>query len=326
MDDYRKYRSQKNKSPAGREQGGGGSGYRYSSRNKEEYSGGRGHGDAGPSDPPPSYASSSYRKYGGDSTYSSSSQGYGGYGRGGGGGGRSAYAEDEEDEDVEAIKSQITRTKEDTRDTTRRAVAKLRETEDIATGTLTTLGNQSEQILGIERNLDLADMHADRAADRTAELKRLNKSIFAISIRKPWGGRKRKDAEIAKIQADQAAATARREDEAVARYQTDRRIREATERHPPSKYPAGGASTAESSDASDPRSRYMFEDEDPALEDEIDRNLDSMSAGISRLRGMGLAMNDELDGQNQRLHRIRDKTDALGEKVAIGSRKLEKIK
>lgn len=61
-----------------------------------------------------------------------------------------------------------------------------------------------------------------------------------------------------------------------------------------------------------------------ANELEIDSNLDQISSGLSRLKMMSHAMNEELDGQTEQIQRISERTDRIGGHVAHLNNKMEK--
>ena len=61
-------------------------------------------------------------------------------------------------------------------------------------------------------------------------------------------------------------------------------------------------------------------------EQEIDRNLDQLSTGLSRLKMMGHAMNAELEAQQPLTNRIMDKTSRTHERLDNTTRKINRIK
>ena len=75
------------------------------------------------------------------------------------------------------------------------------------------------------------------------------------------------------------------------------------------------------------RSRYQFEAtaSDDELEDSIDDDLDQIAGVAKNLKALGLAMNTELDSQNNRLERISDKTDKLGMRVQLNTAKVSRL-
>lgn len=72
------------------------------------------------------------------------------------------------------------------------------------------------------------------------------------------------------------------------------------------------------------RKRYQFEatESDDEVEDRIDNDLDAVAGVAKNLKALGLAMNSELDSQNNRLDRISDKTDKLGVRVHVNTAKV----
>jgi hypothetical protein len=269
-------------------------------------------------------ASTATPRYNAGTTNNTSAGGYSSYRSAGGNsydspgrrpGGRSAFADDDDDDDIEGIKLKINQTKKDTLDSTRNAVSKLKETEEIGERTLVKLGEQSEQIINVERQLDVADVHVNRAADQTSELKQLNKSIFAINIKNPFKSKKNKEAELAKVQEQYRQQSAQRGEQTNAAYQSKQRVEGALRG-------ATGGNARYQEDGS----KYTFEDEDPSVENEINDNLDIMSDSLARLKGIAGAMNQEVAGQNERLDRISQKTDRVGEKLAVQSKRLDKFK
>lgn len=224
------------------------------------------------------------------------------------GGGKSAFADtNDEEEDIEGLKQQIKQVKYDTLESTRNALNKLKETEDIGARTLDKLGQQTDQMINIEKQLDKTDIYADKAAEQTSELKKLNKSIFSLSNLNPLKSKKKKDTakELAKLEED---------------YQRQQQAGGSA-----SKYRVAPGDTSHRFKGNEDREQYMFEEEDQELEDEIDQNLDLMSDGLANLKNMGMAMNQEVNAQNQRLDRISEKTDKVAEKISVQTKKLEKF-
>ena len=264
------------------------------------------------------------------STGSSAGRTYGSGGGYGGGGssyssrnpGRSAFADDDDDEDVEGIKQQIRGVKQDTLSSTRNALRALNESEEVGSRTLNKLSQQTDQMINVERQLDMADLHTDRAADRTDELTRLNKSIFRPTFKNPFssGKAKKRDEEMERAKQQYRDQADARAEGAAASYQSKQRMEKAL-------YGDVSQASSRGKYASD-RSKYTFEgdSEDDRIEDEIDSNLDQMSEGLARLKGIGLAMNTEVKSQNERLDRISGKTDRVGEKIAVGTKRLERFK
>ncbi|RKP26840.1 hypothetical protein SYNPS1DRAFT_10981, partial [Syncephalis pseudoplumigaleata] len=230
---------------------------------------------------------------------------------------------DDEDEDIEGIKRQIHTVKQDTLQSTRNAVQKLQETEAVATSTMTTLGRQGEQIINVERQLDMTDLHAERAAERTDELKRLNRSIFRPSFKNPFTSKKRAEKELEQKQREHEEYMQKRSELHTAEYQTQQRM--ATAMGAPGTRGAQGYKSAKDI-YGDESGRYTFEDEDPSVEREINENLDVISDSMQRLKMMGTAMNAELTAQNDRLKTIDGKTTTVHSKINLQRNRLDRIK
>lgn len=92
--------------------------------------------------------------------------------------GREQEEDFDEDEEIEGIKQEMRGVKQESLASTRNALRIAREAEDTARGTLSKLGDQSERIANTERHLDIAKANNQRAEDKAAELKQLNRSIF----------------------------------------------------------------------------------------------------------------------------------------------------
>jgi hypothetical protein len=72
------------------------------------------------------------------------------------------------------------------------------------------------------------------------------------------------------------------------------------------------------------RARYQFEatNSDDEMEDELDGNLDEIHDAVKRMKALGLAMGQEVDGQIKRIERIEDKTTNLDGRVYRNTEKV----
>lgn len=72
------------------------------------------------------------------------------------------------------------------------------------------------------------------------------------------------------------------------------------------------------------RKRYQFEANasDDEVEDEIDSNLDEISAANKRLGKLALAMGGELNHQNKWIDNIAEKTDRLDDKLRLNTERV----
>ncbi|CAJ0917650.1 16978_t:CDS:2 [Entrophospora sp. SA101] len=103
-------------------------------------------------------------------TNNNNQSGYG-YGQGGGG-----YPRPEED--VEEIKSQIHSVKQDSVNSTQRSLRLIQEAQNSGEKTLNKLGEQTQRINYTENKLELAEIHAQRAADNASKLKKASFKII----------------------------------------------------------------------------------------------------------------------------------------------------
>jgi len=210
------------------------------------------------------------------------------------------------DEDVEGIKQQTRFVKQESVNSTRNALRLAREAEETGRNTLARLGEQSEKLRDTERYLNTANTHSNRAADNTAQLKQLNRSIFL-----PAFHRNKKP---------QAQAP----DDSEVQYQARTRNDILND-----DLPVGERlRTNQGSSRKEDRKRYQFEStgSDDEIEDEMSSNLDEISDATKRLKALGMAMGDELDHQNGYIDVIAEKTDRLDDKLRVNTDKLKKIK
>lgn len=231
------------------------------------------------------------------------------------------YQQQEEEEDVEEIKSQIHGVKQDSVNSTLKSLQMIDKAEQSGQHTLNKLGEQSQRINYTERQLDLADAHAERAAEQAARLKKVNGSMFGFDVGNPFTKGKRERAELARVQAMQEEQRGSREQMRMGNWETQQRINEALKQgqNPPGYQP--GKSLPSS------RSKFQFEadDEDNALEDQLDKNLDLISGGLTRLNAMAVASGEEIRKQNDVLDRISVKTTDLDNRIVGTTHTLKKI-
>jgi len=233
----------------------------------------------------------------------------------------------EDDEDVEGIKQQTRFLKQESVSSTRNALRLAREAEETARTTMGRLGDQSEKLANTERHLDVSKGHSQRAADKTDELKQLNRSIFrpVITFNKD-AKRAAKDAEIQR----------RYEEERDERERAMSDIRESHNRlgragaYDQDEEGIGqrGPTASQQAMRKEQRKRYQFEatGSDDEMEDELDNNLDEISDVAKRLKMLGTAMGQELDQQNERIDRLGNKAGALDQHVFSNTEKLKRIK
>ena len=215
-------------------------------------------------------------------------------------------AQDDE-EDVEAIKQEIRFTKQESLSSTRNAIRIASEAEETGRNTLTRLGAQSEKLSGIERNLDVSAAHARIAEAKARELKTLNRSMFAVHVSNPFTSRSRAEDEERKIVERHEMEREERERNRKYAYDSAQRVNSALNK--PGSGRRFNAKESKGRTGIVGRSAFSFEadEEDVHIEKDIDANLNTLSDITSRLKGLALATQTEIDAQNKKLDQIGDK-------------------
>ncbi|KAL0083668.1 hypothetical protein J3Q64DRAFT_1641902 [Phycomyces blakesleeanus] len=233
--------------------------------------------------------------------------------------------EEDQEQEVSGLKQQIRNVKQESLASTRNALQKIHETEQAAANTMNLLGQQSTQIANVDRNLDLSKAYSDRAAAQASELKQLNRSIFIPVISNPFtkGSRERKELEARRQ--DHAEHMNEREDIRQFEYESQARVESAQRQAQRGPGSNGGYRRGRSDED---KRRYQFEadEEDDAVEDELDENLDLLGDATSRIKNMALSMRDELDSQNKHLTKVTEKVDPISERLVMTTHKLNSTK
>lgn len=236
--------------------------------------------------------------------------------------------QDQEDEDVEAVKQQIRFTKQQSAASTRNALRHAAEAEESGRNTLGMLGSQGERLYNIHSTLALATTQHKIAEDKAKELKTVTRSMFAPHVSNPFNSKRRAQEKEDKVRRERAVAQVEREQRRRDAYDSQQRVvgaLDGTEVGGKSKHRKEMMSKYGSRPG---RDRYQFEadEEDDILEDEIDNNLDELSGAASRLKKLGLAMNEEVEQQNTKLDQIAEQTDDLDISVHLNTARLAGIR
>lgn len=237
--------------------------------------------------------------YGADPSSSS-----GGYGGGSYGEGRQLTAEEEEEEDVLATKQQIRFMKQEDVGSTRNALRIAQQAEETGRATLARLGGQGERIHNTEKNLDLAASHNRVAEEKSKELKKLNKSMFAGHVSNPFTSKSRALARDEQIIEKHRTERLERDATRQAAFGTHMRMEGAFKELQPGDVGYKPKNMNKSTLAE--RAKYQFEadSEDDEMENEIDANLDALGGAAKRLNALARATGEEVDQQNGHIDRI----------------------
>ncbi|KAF9572478.1 Protein transport protein S9 plasma membrane t-SNARE [Mortierella alpina] len=234
----------------------------------------------------------------------------------------------ETEQDVDRVAQQIRDTRQESVQSTRNALRALQEADESAGRTMQQLGEQSEQLGRVERNLDSAQIHADNAQEKAGELKTVNRSMFAVHIKNPFTSTKKKERALEEAKLKAAEELAQRERIRKEEYETKQRLNAAQGQGPYGRAPPSSNGYSNNGRGGPgERSAYAFENtaEDDAHEAEIDRNLDLMGGLLGNLKNSAMAMNTEVNRQNERMTHITHKTDDLSGSVTHNTQLLQKI-
>lgn len=262
--------------------------------------------------PPPPYTSGAPDADGENATYGT----YGTYQE------RQLTAEEEEEEDVQATKDEIRFIKQQDVASTRNALRAAAQAEETGRNTLARLGAQGERIHNTEKNLDLAANQNRIAEEKSRELKRLNRSMFAMNVNNPFtGARRRRERDEAIIDRHQNERI-QREETRQAAFRTEQRM----ERTFKDMSKQGVGPDGKKKNLAD-RSKYQFEadSEDDEMENEIESNLDALHGAAGRLNGLAKATGRELEEQNRHLDRIMGKSDLVDDQIHMNRVRLDRI-
>ncbi|KAK2749237.1 Meiosis-specific subunit of the t-SNARE complex [Myotisia sp. PD_48] len=226
---------------------------------------------------------------------------------------RQLTAEEEEEEDIQAAKQDIRLMKQKDVASTRNALRAAEEAEQAGRDALERLGTQGERIHNTEKNLDLSSNQNRVAQEKAAELKRLNKSMFAMRVANPFTSaerQRRRDEAIIDRHQDERL---QREETRLAAYRTEQRREQASKEIAKGGNPVGGRPQVNLAE----RSKYQFEQdsEDDEMENEIDANLDALYGAATRLNGLARATGREIDEQTPHVERVIGKSDRVDDQL-----------
>ncbi|KAG6010158.1 hypothetical protein E4U21_007635 [Claviceps maximensis] len=240
---------------------------------------------------------------------------YGGYGEQ-----RQLTAEEEEEAEVQGILAQKRQIQQESSSSVSRSVQMARQANEIGQATLARLGAQGERLHNTEKNLDLAANQNKIAQDRAAELKTLNRSMFAVHVNNPFTSKQRQQ---------------KADDEVMSRHRAEREQREATRREGYSANQRMESSFKDINSAGHPRAqrkkdygKFNLDDEEGAdeLEDQIDDGLTELEGQVSMMNMVGRAIGKEVDSQNKQIGRIMGKSDAVDDATRMNRERLARIK
>ncbi|KAI8916044.1 hypothetical protein EDD86DRAFT_197523 [Gorgonomyces haynaldii] len=222
--------------------------------------------------------------------------------------GKSRWMDDSRYNDTEFLDYETKRIQGESVHSSRRALSRLNETEQMASNSMNSLNQQSEQLYRMEKKLDETEIRAKANATKVDSLKSLNRFFMMPTFgaaKKAQNAQEKMEKELQEQRANHKHSK-QRESDWEQRQERQRRYQDDMGRH-------GGRSDMYTTPQGLERDEY---------EEEIDSNLNQLSSGLSRLKMMGQAMNDELDSQSSQLHRISDRTDTARDHVGRLNQKM----
>lgn len=243
--------------------------------------------------------------------------GYGGYGEQ-----RELTAEEQEEADYQAILAEKRQIQQESASSVNRSVQMARQANEVGRATLARLGAQGERLHNTEKHLDLAANQNKIAQDRAAELKTLNRSMFAVHVGNPFTSKQRQQ---------------KADDDIMNRHRSEREQREATRRDGFSANQRMEGNFREMNNASAATrqqtrkkdyGKFNLDDEEGAdeLEDQIDDGLQELESSVSMMNMVGRAIGKEVDTQNRQIDRIMNKSDAVDDATRMNRERLARIR
>lgn len=249
----------------------------------------------------------------------------------GSGNGYNSYSQGDEeanseDEDVEAIKTQMKFTRREDVNLTRSALRAAAMAEESGRNALGMLGAQGEQLYDTERNIELSSTQNKIATEKTRELRTLNRSMFTPHVSNPFNSKRRLREKEEQIKAERMRQQMVRENLRKDEYDSQQRIMDGLGANTNSNQ--NSETARKYSKYNKERQKYMFEadEEDEALEDEIDANLDALHSASKRLHKLAISTHDELERQNKTINKLGDRVDDLDVGIHMNSHTLMNIR
>lgn len=220
---------------------------------------------------------------------------------------RSVHDEPEDWDSSDWVQRKTQQVQEDSVQSTRRALQRINDSENIAMNNMQIINSQSEQLSNIETRLESAHSQVKVSDAKADHLKSLNRFFMIPS----FGGKKaKKREEMAALEKQQYEA--KLEEARIAREQQSRKQ---------------SRNITSSNNSKNGTQFYSTPDgiERDHVEEEIDGNLNQISQGLSRLKMMSQTMNHEITQQNSRITNIQDRTERTNYKLQATNDKVNRM-
>lgn len=204
-----------------------------------------------------------------------------------------------EDPELAAIYAETKQTQKDTLASTQNSVRIIKDTTVIADNTATKVQQQGEQLDRIEEKAQLADANAADSYQSARELHKY-KGLLPLSIKNMVSGGKKREED------DKLAKTTKKLDK------EEKKLDKAAAANVPS---------LDTSSTAAPATDYGGD----KTEEQIDRNLDEISAGLDHLQMQAASMHTELNKQNLTIKRIEATTEHTDYTLNSANRKIQEF-
>lgn len=207
--------------------------------------------------------------------------------------------------DADQIRHQMRQTQQRSLDSTKRSLALIEDSHDVACKTAEELEYQGEQLNRIERNLDIIHDDMEVANRHITSMKSIFGTVGNYFKRAPKQSASRQPAENPK--------------QGLHNMTTSHAFEPSSSK--PQQY---GASSSSGYSAYEGKQTQSFVSNDP-YERQLNENLDLMTKGLGRLKEDALILGNELDRQNAQLPRITAKAESADVKVEKAQKDIRKI-
>ncbi|KAL7753039.1 Protein transport protein S9 plasma membrane t-SNARE [Sorochytrium milnesiophthora] len=237
------------------------------------------------------------------------------------------YSKEDEEDAYQETFQEIQRVKGESVNSTRNALRRVREAEEVGTKSLRQLNEQSEQLAKAEGQILQAEYHAASAEVKTQNLEKLNRNFIVATISSafsnPFNKAKRREKELAeKIETEKQLAANKENARKDARSTQQRNEAAISGGRVPG---SAGASSRRDDGPFRSRTNRLDEEENCEMENEIDSNLGEISSGLGRLKMLAMAQQDTINTQNNQLGRMDRSADDVHDRVRRTDGKLKRI-
>lgn len=226
-------------------------------------------------------------------------------------GGPGKWVDEDRYNSTEYLGQETRRIQQESASSTRRALNRLNETQGIAQANLSSLNQQSEQLYAAERKMEDSQRVATANSTKVTSLKTLNRFFMLPS----FGAQKKAQKAEEKLRKQQ-------EEDRIKGKSAKQREKDWKERDSRNEALEQEMGRGQGQQQMYTTPGGLVRDE---FEDEIDSNLGQLTSGLARLKMMGQAMSNELDGQSRQLDRLADRTDSTRDQVTNLNRRVRDL-